>query len=80
LEALRRFRSETGGALPLIGVGGIATAEDAWERIRAGASLLQLYSAMAYEGPGVGRRIAAGLADRLRRSSFASIAEAVGTE
>ena len=42
----------TGGALPLIGVGGIASAEDAWARIRAGASLVQLYSAMVYEGPG----------------------------
>ncbi|HVF83623.1 MAG TPA: quinone-dependent dihydroorotate dehydrogenase [Sphingomicrobium sp.] len=80
LDALRRFRSETGGALPLIGAGGIGTADDAWERIQAGASLVQLYSAMVYQGLGVARRIARGLADRLARSPYGSIAEAVGTE
>ena len=79
LDALRRFRSASGGEIPLIGVGGIVTADDAWERIRAGASLVQLYTAMVYHGPGIARRIAAGLADRLDRAGFASIAEAVGT-
>ena len=66
--------------MPLIGVGGIASADDAWERIRAGASLIQLYSAMVYEGPGIARRIARGLAKRLKQEGFATIAEAVGTE
>ena len=80
LDALRQFRSASDGELPLIGVGGIADADDAWRRIRAGASLVQLYTAMVYEGPGIGRRIAAGLAERLRRAGFASIAEAVGSE
>ena len=80
LDALRRFRRASGGEIPLIGVGGIATAEDAWERIRAGASLVQLYSAMVYEGPGIARRIARGLAKHLKREGFASIAEAVGSE
>ena len=47
--------------MPLIGAGGIAGAEDAWQRIRAGASLVQLYSAMVYEGPGIARRIVRGL-------------------
>jgi len=79
LDALRRFRAASGGEIPLIGVGGIATADDAWERIRAGASLVQLYTAMIYEGPGIARRIADGLAERLERHGFASIAEAVGT-
>lgn len=79
LDALRRFRAASGGEIPLIGVGGIASADDAWERIRAGASLIQLYTAMVYEGPGIGRRIARGLAQRLRHEGFASIAEAVGT-
>jgi dihydroorotate dehydrogenase len=79
LKALRDFRSASGAAMPLIGVGGIATADDAWERIRAGASLVQLYSAMVYEGPGIARRIALGLAERVKRSGFANIAEAVGT-
>jgi dihydroorotate dehydrogenase len=80
LQRLRDFRKATGGAMPLIGVGGIATAEDAWERIRAGASLVQLYSAMVYEGPGIARRIARGLEALMRQEGFASVAEAVGTE
>ena len=79
LKALRDFRSASGGAMPLIGVGGIATADDAWERIRAGASLVQLYSAMVYEGPGIARRIALGLAERVKQAGFDNIAEAVGT-
>ena len=78
LDTLRRFRSETGGALPLIGVGGIGSADDAWDRIRAGASLVQVYTAMIYEGPGLGLRIARGLAERLRREGMQSVAEAVG--
>jgi dihydroorotate dehydrogenase len=80
LKALRDFRAASGGEIPLIGVGGIATADDAWERIRAGASLIQLYSAMVYEGPGIARRIALGLAERLKREGYANIAEAVGSE
>jgi len=80
LDALRRFRRASGGELPLIGVGGISSADDAWARIRAGASLVQLYTAMVYEGPGIARRIARGLAQRLSHEGFASVAEAVGTE
>ena len=80
LDALRQFRSAAGGEVPLIGCGGISTADDAWERIRAGASLVQLYSAMVYEGPGIARRMAAGLERKLEESGFASIAEAVGSE
>jgi dihydroorotate dehydrogenase len=80
LDALRRFRRASGGEIPLVGVGGIANADDAWERIRAGASLVQLYSALVYEGPGIVRRIALGIADRLKSEGFANIAEAVGTE
>lgn len=79
LKALRDFRSASGGEIPLIGVGGIATADDAWARIRAGASLVQLYSAMVYEGPGIARRIARGLAERVATAGFANIAEAVGS-
>jgi len=78
--AVRRFRRASGGEIPLIGVGGIATADDAWERIRAGASLVQLYTAMVYQGPGVARRIARSLAERVAREGFGNIAEAVGTE
>ena len=80
LERLRDFRKATGGAVPLVGVGGIATPEDAWQRIRAGASLVQLYSAMVYAGPGIARAITTGLERLMRRDGFASIAEAVGSE
>jgi dihydroorotate dehydrogenase len=79
-QRLRDFRKATGGAVPLVGVGGIATAEDAWARIRAGASLIQLYSAMVYRGPGIAREIVAGLGRLMRQDGFASIAEAVGSE
>ena len=74
------YRSAGGGAIPLIAAGGIASAEEAGDRIRAGASLVQLYTAMVYEGPGLARRMARGLAKRLEREGFASIADAVGTE
>lgn len=79
-QRLHDFRKATGGAIPLVGVGGIASAEDAWARIRAGASLIQLYSSMIYEGPGVARTIVKGLETLLRRDGFSSIAEAVGSE
>lgn len=80
LEILRSFRKASGGAIPLVGVGGIATAQDAWERIRAGASLVQLYSAMTYHGPGIAKQINRGLEKLMRRDGFTSIAEAVGSE
>lgn len=80
LQRLREFRRATGGLVPLVGVGGISSAEDAWQRIRAGASLVQLYSAMVYEGPGLVRRINSGLELLMRRDGFTSIAEAVGSE
>ena len=73
-------RKASGGALALIGVGGIATAEDAWARIRAGASLVQLYSAMTYHGPGIARTITRSLTRLMKRDGFATIAEAVGSE
>ncbi len=80
LDALRKFRAASGGEIPLIGVGGISSVEDAWERICAGASLVQLYSAMVYEGPGIARRITEGLAQRLQSDGYSSISEAVGSE
>jgi len=78
LEALIAFRNASGGEIPLIGVGGISNADDAWERICAGASIVQLYTAMVYEGPGIARRIANGLARRVKREGYSSIEEAVG--
>ena len=79
-QRIRDFRSATGGAIALVGVGGISSAEDAWARIRAGASLVQLYSAMVYAGPGLPRQITRGLEHLMRRGGFSSIAEAVGSE
>ena len=69
----------TQGRLPLIGVGGVAGAEDAYAKIRAGASLVQLYTALVFLGPDLVGQIKRGLAVLLRRDGFASIAEAVGT-
>jgi dihydroorotate dehydrogenase len=80
LQRLRDFRKATGGQVPLVGVGGIASAEHAWQRIRAGASLVQLYSALVYEGTGLVRQINRGLETLMRRDGFSSIAEAVGSE
>ena len=80
LEQLRRFRAIVGSDVPLISAGGIGSADDAWQRIRAGASLVQIYSALVFEGPGLARRIAAGLAERLKREGMTSISEAIGWE
>lgn len=80
LAQLRRFRAASGGALPLIGVGGIGDAHDAWARIRAGASLVQVYTALVYEGPSLARRLVRGVEALMHRDGFGSIAEAVGTE
>ncbi|MFO1002461.1 MAG: quinone-dependent dihydroorotate dehydrogenase [Planctomycetaceae bacterium] len=63
----------------LIGTGGVFNAEEAYHKIRLGASLVQLYTAMIYEGPGVARHICRGLAELLKRDGFASVTEAVGT-
>ncbi|MDB5693723.1 MAG: dihydroorotate dehydrogenase 2 [Alphaproteobacteria bacterium] len=78
LQCLRDVRRATGGALPLIAAGGIGSGADAYARIRAGASLVQLYSALVYEGPGLARRIARELKALLVRDGFARIADAIG--
>jgi dihydroorotate dehydrogenase len=69
----------TGGATPIIGVGGIFTAEDAWEMISAGASLIQIYTGFIYEGPSVVREINEGLRRIVSREGFVSLDEAVGS-
>lgn len=79
-EILRAFRQETDGKIPLIGVGGITSAEDAYTKIRAGASAVQLYSAMVYQGVSLGARIAEGLDELLARDGFANVADAVGAD
>ncbi|MHA6723861.1 quinone-dependent dihydroorotate dehydrogenase [Sphingomonas sp. RS2018] len=77
---LADFRRAAGGAVPLISVGGIDSAAEAYARIRGGASLVQLYSALVYEGPGLARRIAKGLDGLLARDGFATVADAVGSD
>lgn len=79
-QRMRDFAKATAGKIPLIGAGGIASAEDAYARIRAGASLIQIYSALVYEGPGLAQRINTGLAQLLRRDGFAHVADAVGVD
>ncbi|MFI6764027.1 quinone-dependent dihydroorotate dehydrogenase [Streptomyces sp. NPDC050355] len=80
LEVLRRLYARVGDRVTLIGVGGIETAEDAWQRILAGATLIQGYSAFIYQGPFWCRAIHKGLAARLRNSPYATLADAVGAE
>ncbi|MFF3545754.1 quinone-dependent dihydroorotate dehydrogenase [Streptomyces platensis] len=80
LEVLRRLYARVGDKITLIGVGGIENAEDAWQRILAGATLVQGYSAFIYQGPFWCRAIHKGLAARLRNSPYATLADAVGAE
>ncbi len=78
VEVLKRIHTRTGDRLTLVSVGGIETADDAWERILAGATLIQGYSAFIYEGPFWCRRLHQGLAARLRASGHGTLGEAVG--
>ena len=78
-EIIRHLFRQTRGKLPIIGVGGIFNADDAWEKITAGASLVQVYTGLVYEGPGLTKAIVKGLRARLRTEGFASLAEAVGS-
>jgi dihydroorotate dehydrogenase len=79
-ELIRDIYTHAKGKLPVIGVGGISNAVDAWLHIRAGASMVELYTGLVYEGPAVVDRIKAGLLDLLRREGFRSISEAVGID
>ena len=78
LEIVRAIYTHTNGALPIVGVGGIFTAEDALETIEAGASLVQVWTGFVYEGPGMVKRINAGLARVCAQRGVSSIAELVG--
>lgn len=79
-EVLRKVHRIARGHLTLVGVGGIATAEQAYAKIRAGASLVQIYTGFAYAGPVLPRRLADGLAALLKRDGFTSVADAVGKD
>jgi dihydroorotate dehydrogenase len=80
LQVLRRLYSRVGDRVTLIGVGGVENADDVWERILAGATLVQGYSAFVYQGPLWCRRIHQGLAAQLAASPYTTLAEAVGKE
>ncbi|MEU0662307.1 quinone-dependent dihydroorotate dehydrogenase [Streptomyces lavendulocolor] len=80
LEVLRRLYARVGDRITLVGVGGVENAEDAWQRILAGATLVQGYSAFVYEGPFYARAVHKGLAARLNASPYATLAEAVGAD
>lgn len=79
-ELLRRMYVLTEGKIPLIGVGGIASGRDAYAKIRAGASLVQLYTALVYQGPGLVRRIKRELVDCLEADGFTTLSEAVAAD
>lgn len=79
-QRLRDFRQASGGTIALIAAGGIDSGAEAYARIRAGAALIQLYSAMVYHGPGIARHIARDLAALLRRDGIARLSDAIGID
>lgn len=79
LEVLKLLRGRAGSRLTLVAAGGIASAEDAWQRLQAGASLVQVYTALIYEGPELPRRIAQGLLARARAEGFPNLAAAIAS-
>ena len=78
LEVINAAYDETNGKLPIVGVGGIDSKDSAWEAVISGASLLQLYSALVFNGPTIVSSIVKGLKGRVKESGFSSISEAVG--
>ncbi len=79
-EVIRFIYQQTQGKLPIVGVGGIFTAEDAWEKITAGASLIQVYTGWFYEGPGMVRRVLEGLLQKLDDRALHSLQDAIGLD
>ena len=77
-EIIRYIYQQTQGTLPIIGVGGIFTATDAWQKINAGASLVQIYTGWAYQGPGMVREILLGLQQQLEIYNLPNLSAAVG--
>jgi len=79
-ECIRRFYRLTGGNVPIVGVGGVGSGQDAYEKLRAGASLVQLYSMMVYEGPGLVSRVRGELADLMVQNGQKSVEDVVGID
>lgn len=78
-EIIRYLYQQTNGSLPIIGVGGIFTADDAWEKIAAGASLVQVYTGLVYEGPGIAKSIVTGLRQRMEKEGVRALKDIVGS-
>jgi dihydroorotate dehydrogenase len=78
-EIVRHLYRQTQGKLSIIGVGGVSDADDAWEKITAGASLIQIYTSLVYRGPGVVQGIVRGLLERMEEEGFKDLTQAVGT-
>jgi dihydroorotate dehydrogenase len=78
-EIIHHIFRQTRGQLPIIGVGGIFNADDAWEKITAGASLVQVYTGLIYEGPGLAKKIVAGLIKHMKKEGVRSLKEIVGS-
>jgi len=79
-EVVRHLFRQSQGALPIIGVGGIFSADDAWEKITAGASLVQIYTSLVFEGPGTVKAIAIGLRQKLAQAGLGELRQAVGIQ
>jgi dihydroorotate dehydrogenase len=79
-EIIRQIYKQTEGKLPIIGSGGIFTSQDAYDKIRAGASLVEIYTALIYKGPGINRELHQGLRELLSRDGYSHISEAVGAD
>ena len=77
---IRQVRQAVGKDWPIIGVGGIANAQDAWEKLEAGATLIQAYSGFVFEGPSLTKQVVHGLSKRLKASQHDSITDVVGTK
>jgi dihydroorotate dehydrogenase len=78
-EIIRHIFKQTNGKLPVIGVGGIFSVDDAWEKITAGASLVQIYTGLVFEGPGLTKTIATGLREKMEMAGMKHLQEAVGS-
>lgn len=79
-EVIRHLHQQSGGRVPIIGVGGVFSADDAWEKLSAGASLVQVYTGLVYEGPAIARNIVSGLLGRMKARGIRDLRELVGSK
>jgi dihydroorotate dehydrogenase len=80
LAVLKRLRARVGDRVLLVAAGGVETVDDVWDRIRAGATLVQVYTALIYDGPGLPRALSRGLRDKLRAAGLSTIRDAIGSD